>query len=721
MAFEDLDKIDVETAEFWISATSLCRNIKSIDNANQFLEKIKSKMENKKHSNLIGRKSRFNSLKEILATLTQENTLYVLNQIGDLPSRVNSKIPSYFIIGIQDLYDKLCENGSDNTNQDYKDNYSIESLKNSLLVLAHELKTGEISTNIKKYLKDGYTKSREILAIEDPKNILPRLKNDGSNLKECLGKLKKYDLKWKIYAITSFSEIATKMLDEILLKEKMMKNAQSIGNKKTVPDKIDGDLYLSSSAMKNQFEDAKRKVKKYWQDVEKFKINDVLNLWQEHTIKEIDKKLKYVGINDIVKYKDGRLNTYQIGKFMHAIDKLLKKNKLSKENKLSDEEIKILNFLRIYFECVVKNNAPKEELYGKSNEGQKLWNVENGQPKFSEDDLKQGMIGDCYLIATLMGMLQSNPKDILKCFPNSLEEVDSNGRSIKGRVTVQLHQVVLSCSSMFSNNIKASPTRKCTNIEIKFSTVLNIWSACYSNNSKVFWPNFIEQAVTVARNIKNMVVGGQDTIIDRRYWQQNYSNLKVIESSTTCAVIKAMLTGHFAIGAINALDFEKLKENIEKKNADMKKKDSKDYMRSVITEKYKKKYTKKELETFKFIRIKLNAKKIITVSTGSEEIKEWKPSDEFKRKIKDLDGISSNASRNFRTQFGFENKTSFFGSQKFFKNHEYTVENYSFDRESGEIKIMLRNPWNSDKVEGGKRVVLDLKKFCQYFNEFESN
>ena len=278
MAFEGLDKLDVETAEFWISATKLCRNIKSIDNANQFLEKIKSKMQTK-HFNLIGRKSRFNQVKDILNTLNQTNTLYKLKQLGDLPPRVNSRIPWYFIENVQDLYNKLGEtrsfklNGSDETTNK-KDNYSIKSLKNSLSVLACKLKTGKISTDIKKHLKDGYTKSREILAIEDPINILPRLKNDNSNLEECLQKLKSYNLKYKIYVITSFLEIATKMLDEILLEEKMMKNATSIGNKKTIPNEIDGDKYLSSSAMKNQFEDAKRKVKKYWQDVEKFKLNN---------------------------------------------------------------------------------------------------------------------------------------------------------------------------------------------------------------------------------------------------------------------------------------------------------------------------------------------------------------------------------------------------------------------------------------------------------------
>lgn len=274
----------------------------------------------------------------------------------------------------------------------------------------------------------------------------------------------------------------------------------------------------------------------------------------------------------------------------------------------------------------------------------------------------------------------------------------------------------------------AASTGKYMDIKIKFSTVLNIRLACYGNVSKILWPNFIEQAVTVARSIKNMVVGDEgifdsDLSSSMENWQQEFSNLMVLTGTKICGVIEAMLTGHFAIGAINDLDFEKIKENIEKKNKKMKKKNSADYMHSVITEKYKKKYTKKELETFKFIRRKLNARKVVTCSTNNDEIKEWNFPNELERKSKYWDGtssnISSNASRNFRTQFGFENKTSFFGSQKFYKNHVYTIENYSFDRKNGEIKIMLRNPWNSDKSEGGKRVVLDLHKFCQYFNNFE--
>lgn len=89
----------------------------------------------------------------------------------------------------------------------------------------------------------------------------------------------------------------------------------------------------------------------------------------------------------------------------------------------------------------------------------------------------------------------------------------------------------------------------------------------------------------------------------------------------------------------------------------------------------------------------------------------------MERKNKEWDGTI----RKFRSDFDLKNKTSFFGSQKFFKDHEYTVENYSFDRKNGEIKIILRNPWNSDEAEGDKRVVWDLKKFCQYFCNFESN
>ena len=404
---------------------------------------------------------------------------------------------------------------------------------------------------------------------------------------------------------------------------------------------------------------------------------------------------------------------------MHKIDELLK------ENKLSDEKIKILNFLRVYFECVVKNNAPNKELYGTSDKGKKLWNVENGTPKLSEDDLKQVNIGDCYLIATLMGMLQRNPKSILKCFPNLSEEVDENGRSKTGAVTVRLHQVVLTSDSIlisdiYDYTIYAAPTKKCMDIKIKFSTVLNIWFTNYSNDSKIFWPNFIKQAVTVARNIKNMVMGGVlfnlDTIIDRMSWQQNYSNLKVIENSTTCAVIKAMLIGEFAKGKHDSRLLWYIKKRI---NNIMKSKNSGDYMHYVITEKYKKKYNNKEWKIFEWIRRKLNEGKIVTCSTNVEEIKEGKLSDDLKRKNKNTDDLDKSLIQKIRSKFGYENKETFFGSQKFTNNHEYTVENYSFDRENGEIKIILRNPWNNDEVEGGKRVVLDLKKFCQYFSDFE--
>ena len=106
MTFGDLDKLNIETKKFWIEATKLCRSIESINSANEFLKKIKTKMQTK-HFNLIGRKSRFNSLREILTGLTEQNILQVLNQIGTLPSRVNTRIPSYFIISVQNVYSRL--------------------------------------------------------------------------------------------------------------------------------------------------------------------------------------------------------------------------------------------------------------------------------------------------------------------------------------------------------------------------------------------------------------------------------------------------------------------------------------------------------------------------------------------------------------------------------------------------------------------------------------
>lgn len=70
------------------------------------------------------------------------------------------------------------------------------------------------------------------------------------------------------------------------------------------------------------------------------------------------------------------------------------------------------------------------------------------------------------------------------------------------------------------------------------------------------------------------------------------TNLKVLKSSMTCGVIKAMLTGNFAIGEINLLDFKKIKENIEKKNKKMKN-NSRAYMYSVILKNIKRNIQKK--------------------------------------------------------------------------------------------------------------------------------
>ena len=127
-----------------------------------------------------------------------------------------------------------------------------------------------------------------------------------------------------------------------------------------------------------------------------------------------------------------------------------------------------------------------------------IWNIDAGKPNLSTNDLKQGDIGDCWLIATLISIVKNNPDNILKCFPNRDKEIDAfSGKLIGNYITVRLYEVMLTAHRKKDGRLR-SYARPIRPIKIKMSDTI------YHNRNEtsVSWPNFIEKAISAYRGKK---------------------------------------------------------------------------------------------------------------------------------------------------------------------------------------------------------------------------
>lgn len=204
-----------------------------------------------------------------------------------------------------------------------------------------------------------------------------------------------------------------------------------------------------------------------------------------------------------------------------------------------------------------------------------VWNITNGKPDLSANDLKQGDIGDCWLIATLISIVKNNPDNILKCFPHRDQEIDKySGRLTGNHITVRLYEVMLTAHRK-KDGVLRSYARPVRPLKIKMSATI------YKkrNGTNVSWPNFIEKAVSIYRGrklLKTAVIDenignfGKQTIEHAKsLWLERVEGNNNLKSGSNDGIVQAILLGTTGGGVIGCSKYLKdnLKEKLIQKNA----------------------------------------------------------------------------------------------------------------------------------------------------------
>lgn len=153
-----------------------------------------------------------------------------------------------------------------------------------------------------------------------------------------------------------------------------------------------------------------------------------------------------------------------------------------------------------------------------------------GSPKV--EDIKQGQIGDCYLLAALMSIIHKNPGYILNCFP----ERDAYAPD-QETVKVRLHKVKVTITSFGKGNFafSVSPTGTVT-IELDNTILMKrnkdrstgeylgvSRELPFGNMTKALWVSFIEKAFSVYKNVPGVLTVEGDakaTEIFMKSWQK---------------------------------------------------------------------------------------------------------------------------------------------------------------------------------------------------------
>ena len=373
------------------------------------------------------------------------------------------------------------------------------------------------------------------------------------------------------------------------------------------------------------------------------------------------------------------------------LDKFKKREKNVKKSTEYESGINILQYLLYYLECVLRNSKFKHD------DEFKFWNIgDNKEPLVTSDDLSQGKLGDCWFISSLNKLVLNKEK--LNFFPNAKAEISEEGMVISDSVTVRLYKVNLekkekkkkkknkkNKKNKSNNNNIISVTAKLEKpiyMTIKKDTVLTMRRAEFGNRSPVLWPNFLEQAMTAARQQENMVTGSGDVDDLIKTWSKKRKGIQALRGGFTDGVAYCMLTG-------------KTQEILESQSTDK--------------EDLHLGYTTDEMNIFRYIQKKLKDKEYLNV--GIAKKKTW-----LDKCSKDLDDVTTFAlqkrnPKNIRDRILEIEK----GPNYMYRlpgDHAYTIVGTKIDNG---YYVVLKNPWNNPTVKGGGNIEVPLKVFCKWF------
>ena len=306
----------------------------------------------------------------------------------------------------------------------------------------------------------------------------------------------------------------------------------------------------------------------------------------------------------------------------------------------------------------------------------------NGSPKI--EDIKQGNIGDCYLLAALMSIIRKDPEYIKSCFPG-INNYDINQKTVKVKLhkvkvnlTVNENHMIFTVSSVGGIIIEVDNTILMKRKKLKPSGVYNNESHLmpFGNQTKALWVNFMEKAFSVYKNIEGAVTAdNKEAEGFIKLWKQDSDhslsgqNVNGGWEFMPFSIITGKESKSMPLEYVNHLD-----------GRDIYKKDD-EFIRPFN-------YSAEENKIFNYI---YNHCKDDALTAGTKPI------------------VDEDASR-----------------KEIFPSHAYSIESTRIDQSIEKKYIVLKNPHMRKKLmdptKGGNMletgsIVLELSDFVKYFND----
>lgn len=415
--------------------------------------------------------------------------------------------------------------------------------------------------------------------------------------------------------------------------------------------------------------------------------------------------IKYVkGIKDV---KDST-NKRRADKYFHVrLNKWIKKSIVRNMwNKFCDYLIDIFR----YYEQQILNKKIIEkedtEIYeDTSNPSTCLYSIPDN---FHVNDIKQGSLDDCYLLAVLLNLIKKDPKSIKKCFISF-----SNGK-----VKFRFFKVKVSAIGSSTENFKAEPNGKV------IIQVANKIDSKIGSQTTAVWVNLFEKAFAVYKNNKNNVISisGGNSIVDK--WGENSDKKNNIIKSIDWGygfIVACAITGKSATYEIIPRPDTRKTYAIEKPNGKYKKFPSNGLYDSEANKLYNFFKTNAKSKTIVASTKSKDFKHKIKSSTGTERTI-WQKKDGSPKRYAGLFPNHSYAIIEDVEESKPE-KVDIYGNIKFkyiiLKNPHSRVgfEEYQSTKEIVEGKIKSKIKRMESNTSG--KIKIELHDFMNYFGSYE--
>lgn len=361
------------------------------------------------------------------------------------------------------------------------------------------------------------------------------------------------------------------------------------------------------------------------------------------------------------------------------------------EMKFEDENYKAIQYIMVYIWKLVKLEYYNIITVESDENGDAECTISGETPLFSENspnvtEIKQGDLGDCYLIATLIGLADKSPDAIKKCFVNkdTLHE-DSF-------VKMRFYKVEITVESKFSGKVFIATPKE--SVIVKFNK--RVWN---QGSQGAMWVKLFERGFAIYRK-KLLAYTPSDDEDIRKILETNInSELESVESFRAfiplCAITRRvckskLISNYFESGVTPKAD------STLPTNAAMAK----------VTP-----YKSNHIKLFNRIKKKLKKGRVLVGST-----KEFEESASQKLRLQNMQSLHAYTITSINKVYedkGFK-LIDVQNPNKVFQNTFRIIKN---DQDSNTY-YYYHTYYGQDVQEPGK-IIIDIKDFSKYFSIIE--